>query len=69
MATLSATGQDKIKHGFDPLLPGFVHVPFNDLAAVEAAITPKTVAVQIEGIQGEGGVLSPRRNICSACGR
>jgi len=57
MATLSATGQDKIKHGFDPLVPGFVHVPFNDLAAVEAAITPKTVAVQIEGIQGEGGVF------------
>ena len=57
MATLSATGQDKIKHGFEPLLPGFVHVPFNDLAAVEAAITPKTVAVQIEGIQGEGGVF------------
>jgi acetylornithine/N-succinyldiaminopimelate aminotransferase len=57
MATLSATGQDKIKQGFDPLLPGFVHVPFNDLAAVEAAITPKTVAVQIEGIQGEGGVF------------
>jgi len=56
MATLSATGQDKIKQGFEPLLPGFVHVPFNDLAAVEAAITPKTVAVQIEGIQGEGGV-------------
>ncbi len=56
MATLSATGQDKIKQGFDPLLPGFVHVAFNDLAAIEAAITPKTVAVQIEGIQGEGGV-------------
>jgi acetylornithine/N-succinyldiaminopimelate aminotransferase len=56
MATLSATGQEKIKQGFEPLLPGFVHVPFNDLAAVEAAITPKTVAVQIEGIQGEGGV-------------
>jgi acetylornithine/N-succinyldiaminopimelate aminotransferase len=56
MATLSATGQDKIKQGFDPLVPGFVHVPFNDLAAVEAAITPKTIAVQIEGIQGEGGV-------------
>ena len=57
MATLSATGQDKIKHGFDPLVPGFVHVPFNDLAAVEAAITSKTVAVQVEGIQGEGGVF------------
>jgi acetylornithine aminotransferase/acetylornithine/N-succinyldiaminopimelate aminotransferase len=56
MATLSATGQDKIKQGFEPLLPGFVHVPFNDLAAVEAAITPKTIAVHIEGIQGEGGV-------------
>ena len=57
MATLSATGQDKIKHGFEPLVPGFTHVPFNDLAAIEAAITPKTVAVQIEGIQGEGGVF------------
>ena len=57
MATLSATGQDKIKHGFEPLVPGFIHVPFNDLAAIEAAITPKTVAVQIEGIQGEGGVF------------
>ena len=57
MATLSATGQDKIKHGFEPLVPGFVHVPYNDLAAIEAAITPKTVAVQIEGIQGEGGVF------------
>jgi acetylornithine/N-succinyldiaminopimelate aminotransferase len=57
MATLSATGQDKIKVGFDPILPGFTHVPFNDLAAVEAAITPKTVAVMVEGIQGEGGVF------------
>jgi acetylornithine/N-succinyldiaminopimelate aminotransferase len=57
MATLSATGQDKIKLGFDPLLPGFIHVPFNDLAAIEAAITPQTVAIQVEGIQGEGGVF------------
>jgi acetylornithine/N-succinyldiaminopimelate aminotransferase len=56
MATLSATGQEKIKHGFDPLVPGFVHVPYNDLAAIEAAITTKTVAVLVEGIQGEGGV-------------
>jgi len=56
MATISATGQEKIKQGFAPLLPGFVHVPFNDLAAVEAAITEETIAVQIEGIQGEGGV-------------
>jgi acetylornithine/N-succinyldiaminopimelate aminotransferase len=56
LATLSATGQDKIKQGFDPLMPGFVHVPFNDLAAIEAALTPKTVAILIEGVQGEGGV-------------
>ncbi|MCE0484406.1 MAG: acetylornithine/succinylornithine family transaminase [Methylacidiphilales bacterium] len=58
LATLTATGQEKIKQGFSPLLPGFVHVPFNHLAAVEAAITPKTIAVQIEGIQGEGGVFT-----------
>jgi acetylornithine/N-succinyldiaminopimelate aminotransferase len=56
LATLSATGQDKIKVGFDPLVPGFVTVPYNDLAAVEAAITPKTAAILVEGIQGEGGV-------------
>ena len=58
MATLSATGQDKIKAGFDPLVPGFVTVPYNDLAAVEAAITPKTAAILVEGIQGEGGVFA-----------
>jgi acetylornithine aminotransferase/acetylornithine/N-succinyldiaminopimelate aminotransferase len=56
MATLSATGQEKIKQGYAPLLEGFVHVPFNDLAAVEAALTPRTVAILFEGIQGEGGV-------------
>jgi acetylornithine/N-succinyldiaminopimelate aminotransferase len=56
MATLSATGPDKIKHGFAPLLEGFSHVPFNDLAAMEAAITPRTAAILVESIQGEGGV-------------
>jgi acetylornithine aminotransferase/acetylornithine/N-succinyldiaminopimelate aminotransferase len=56
MATLSATGQEKIQHGFEPLVPGFRHVPYNDLAAVEAALTPQTVAILVEGIQGEGGV-------------
>jgi acetylornithine aminotransferase/acetylornithine/N-succinyldiaminopimelate aminotransferase len=56
MATLSATGQDKIKVGFDPLVPGFITVPYNDLAAVEAALTPQTAAILVEGIQGEGGV-------------
>jgi acetylornithine aminotransferase/acetylornithine/N-succinyldiaminopimelate aminotransferase len=56
LAGISATGQDKVKHGFEPLVPGFRHVPFNDLAAVRAALSPATVAVLIEGVQGEGGV-------------
>jgi acetylornithine/N-succinyldiaminopimelate aminotransferase len=56
LATLSATGQEKIQHGFEPLVSGFRHVPYNDLAAVEAAITPQTAAILVEGIQGEGGV-------------
>ena len=53
---ISATGQTKYQEGFEPLLPGFVRVPFNDLQAVERAITPKTVAILLEPIQGEGGV-------------
>jgi len=53
---ISATGQEKVKSGFAPLVEGFVHVPFNDLAAVEAAITPKTVAILVEPVQGEGGI-------------
>jgi len=53
---ISATGQEKVKTGFAPLVEGFVHVPFNDLAAVEAAIIPKTVAILVEPVQGEGGI-------------
>jgi len=53
---INATGQDKVKEGFDPMLPGFRHLPFNDLAAAEAAIRPETVAFLLEPIQGEGGV-------------
>ncbi len=53
---LSATGQSKYQEGFEPLLPGFVRVPFNDLEAVRRAVTPKTCAVLVEPIQGEGGV-------------
>jgi acetylornithine aminotransferase/acetylornithine/N-succinyldiaminopimelate aminotransferase len=53
---ISATGQEKVKTGFSPLVEGFVHVPFNDLAAAEAAITPKTVAILLEPVQGEGGI-------------
>ena len=54
---IAATGQDKVKEGFDPMLPGFRHLPFDDLTAVaEAMAGGGVVAVLIEAIQGEGGV-------------
>ncbi len=62
MATITATGQPKYHQGFEPMLPGFTYVPFNDVAAVEAAITPETGAVLVEAIQGEGGVRVPADN-------
>ena len=58
LAGISATGQEKVKHGFEPLVDGFRHVPFNDLDAVAKAVGPKTVAVLLEAIQGESGVRS-----------
>jgi acetylornithine aminotransferase len=59
MATLSATGQEKVKHGFDPLLDVFDFAPFDDLAALEERIGPATCAVLLEPVQGEGGVRCP----------
>jgi len=56
MAGIAATGQEKVKKGFEPMTPGFRHIPFNDLAAARTAISPATVAIMIEGVQGEGGV-------------
>jgi len=56
LGAMSATGQAKIQEGFDPLLPGFRHLPFNDLAALENAVKPETAAILLEPIQGEGGV-------------
>lgn len=56
LATLTATGQDKVKEGFHPLPEGFVTVPAGDLEALKAAMTGKTAAVLLEIIQGEGGV-------------
>jgi len=56
LAGISATGQDKVKKGFEPMVAGFRHVPFNDLEAVRRALSPATVAILIEGIQGEGGI-------------
>lgn len=56
LATMAATGQDRIREGFDPLMPGFVHAEFNDLESVRQAVTERTVAILIEAVQGEGGV-------------
>ncbi|WP_082673993.1 aspartate aminotransferase family protein [Thiohalocapsa sp. ML1] len=61
LATLSATGNRKAQAGFEPLVSGFVRVPYNDLAAVETAAANRAaiVAVLVEPIQGEGGVIVP----------
>ena len=57
LATISATNQPKMRDGFEPLLPGFEVVPFNDLAAAQAAIDENTAGFLVEPIQGEGGIL------------
>jgi acetylornithine aminotransferase len=57
LATLTATGQDKVKEGFLPLPEGFVHVPLHDVPALEAAITERTAAIMLELVQAEGGVI------------
>ena len=57
LAGIAATGQEKVKKGFDPAVAGFKHVPFNDLDAIRAAITKATVAILVEPIQGESGVV------------
>jgi acetylornithine/N-succinyldiaminopimelate aminotransferase len=59
LATLAATGQEKFRDGFEPLMPGFRHVEFNDTEALRAAINRDTCAVMLEPIQGEGGVRMP----------
>src|SRR5260221_7571127 len=59
LAAIAATGQEKIKKGFEPSIPGFRHVPYNDLAAMRNAISPATAAILIQGVQAEGGVTPP----------
>lgn len=59
MATLSATGNAKVKTGFAPLLEGFTHAPYDDIEAIKAVATSNTVAILVEPVQGEGGVRVP----------
>ncbi len=61
-ATMMATGQDKVRKGFEPFLPGFTNVAYNDLDAITTALDDQTVAVIVEPIQGEGGVNVPDRD-------
>ncbi len=56
LAGIAATGQEKVKKGFEPMVAGFRHVPFNNLEAMRAAITESTAAILIEAIQGESGI-------------
>jgi acetylornithine aminotransferase/acetylornithine/N-succinyldiaminopimelate aminotransferase len=56
LAGIAATGQEKVKKGFDPAVAGFKHVPFNDIDAMRAAITDATAAILIEPVQGESGI-------------
>ncbi len=60
LAGIAATGQDKVKKGFTPMVQGFRHVPYNDLEAVRNCISPCTAAILIEGVQGEGGITPAR---------
>ena len=72
MATLTATGQDKVQKGYEPLLQGFSYIAFNNLEELERAVTDKTAAIMLEPIQGEGGVyvadreyLKQVRDLCT----
>lgn len=56
LATITATGQKKYQEGFEPLVPGFKYVPFGDITGLRNAISPHSIAVLIEPIQGEGGI-------------
>ncbi|APC09489.1 acetylornithine transaminase [Neomoorella thermoacetica] len=66
LATLTATGQEKFHHGFAPLPPGFRYVPFNDLSSLRAAVGPRTCAVMLEPVQGEGGVYAANKDYLQA---
>ncbi len=59
IGTISATGQDKVRIGFDPVVPGFRYVPFGSINALREAVTPQTCAIMLEPVQGEGGVNVP----------
>jgi len=66
LATLTATAQEKFHKGYEPLMPGFKYVPFNDIKAVKNGVDSKTCAILVEPIQGEGGVNCPTEGYLKA---
>ena len=73
MATIAATGQEKVRVGYEPNLEGFRYAPFGDLGAMQALVSPRTTAIMVEPIQGEGGIIVPPpdylqglRDLCDA---
>ncbi len=56
LAGIAATGQERFRKGFEPTVTGFRHIPYNDLQAARECLSPATVAILIEGVQGEGGI-------------
>jgi acetylornithine/N-succinyldiaminopimelate aminotransferase len=73
IATITATGQEKVRLGFQPLPEGFRYFPYNDVEGLEAAISARTIAVMIEPLQGEGGIVVPHpdylRRVRGLCDR
>ncbi len=69
LAAVTATGTPRYKEPFAPLPPGFIHVPFNDIEAIQNATTPQTCAIMLEPIQGEGGVNVPNPSYLPAVRR
>jgi len=69
LATLTATGQEKVRVGYQPLPAGFRYVPYDDVAALDSALTDTTAALMLEPVQGEGGVVTPRPDYLTAARR
>jgi len=59
IATITATGQEKVRRGFQPLPEGFRYAPYDDISALEATITDRTIAIMLEPVLGEGGIVVP----------